>query len=92
MRNRIRILGALLATALVGLGSAPPARADVMTKKKVAKKKVAKKKVAKKKVAKKKATKKVARVPEPGTVALMGAGLVGVAVAQKLGRRKKTQR
>jgi hypothetical protein len=61
-----------------------------MTKKKVAKKKVAKKK-AKRKV-KKKAAKKVAKVPEPGTVALVGAGLVGIAVSQKLGRRKKKQR
>ena len=100
MRDRLRILGALLLAPLLGLGS-EQASAGVVTKKK-AKKKVAKKK-AKKKVAKKKAKKKVTKkkakkkvtkkkttkVSEPGTAALMGAGLVAVGAAHKLGRRKK---
>ncbi len=82
MRDRLRILGALLLAPLLGLGS-EQASAGVVTKKKTTKKK------AKKKVAKKKAKKKVTKVSEPGTAALMGAGLVAVGAAHKLGRRKK---
>jgi hypothetical protein len=78
MRDRLRILGALLAAPLLGLG-ARQASADAVTKKK-AKKKVAKRKVAKKKVMK---------VSEPGTLALLGAGLAVAGVARKMGRRKK---
>ena len=110
MRDRIRLLGALLGTALLGLGtqqavanpSGPVAKKKVKKKavkkkakkkaaKKKAKKKVAKKKVAKKKVAKKKVAKKkvAARVPEPGTAALIGAGLVATAAARKLGRQRR---
>ena len=94
MRNRIRILGALLAAVLVGVDSRP-ARADLITKKtsKKTSKKTAKKtskKVTKKtskKVSKKTGT--VVRIAEPGTVALVGAGMVVAGVAQKLGRRTK---
>ena len=83
MRDRLRILGALLLAPLLGLGS-EQASAGVVTKKKTTKKK-AKKKVAKKKTAKKRHTK----VSEPGTLALMGVGLVAAGTAHKMGRRKK---
>jgi outer membrane biosynthesis protein TonB len=130
MRDRLRILGALLTAALLGT-QAPEATAAVTQRKKVTKKaakkkatkKVAKKKatkkkatkkVAKKKATKKKATKKVAKkkvtkrkakkkvakrkvakkkvarrtqVPEPGTAALLGAGLLAAGAAHKMGRR-----
>ena len=85
MRDRLRILGALLAAPLLGLG-ATQASAGVVTKKKTKKK--AKKKTAKKKT-KKKASKKVRSVSEPGTVALVGAGVIAVGAAHKLGRRTK---
>ena len=98
MRDRLRILGALFAAPLLGLG-ATQASAGVVTKKKTkkkAKKKTAKKKTkkkAKKKTAKKKtkkkASKKVRSVSEPGTVALVGAGVIAVGAAHKLGRRTK---
>ncbi len=77
MRDRLRILGALLAAPLLGLG-ARQASADAVTKKK-----------AKKKQAKKKAKRKVMKVSEPGTLALLGAGLAAAGVARKMGRRKK---
>ena len=85
MRDRLRILGAFLAAPLLGLG-ATQASAGVVTKKKTKKK--AKKKTAKKKT-KKKASKKVRSVSEPGTVALVGAGVIAVGAAHKLGRRTK---
>ena len=90
MRDRLRILGVLIAAPLLGLGSAKSSAtvATVATKKKASKKK-AKKKVAKKKAKKKVAKKKVTKVSEPGTLALMGAGLVAAGTARKLGRRKK---
>ena len=99
MRDRLRILGVLLAAPLLGLASTKVS-AGVVTKKKTTKKK-AKKKVAKKKTkkkaskkvakkkTKKKASKKVAKVSEPATLALMGAGLVAAGASRKLGRRKK---
>ncbi len=106
MRDRIRLLGALLGTALLGLGTqqavANPSGGAV-TKKKATKKKATKKKATKKKAAKKKTKKKVAkkkvakkkvaaRIPEPGTAALIGAGLVAAGAARKLGRRSKKRR
>jgi len=118
MRDRIKILGALLAIPFLGLGSSQAVAGVVRkkatkkkvkkkakkkatkkkaTKKKATKKKATKKKAtkkkAKKKATKKKAKKKVAKTPtkvsEPGTLALMGAGLVVAGAAQKLGRRSK---
>jgi hypothetical protein len=87
MRDRLRILGVLLAIPLLGLSS-PKASAGAVSKK-TAKKKTTKKK-AKKKVAKKKVAKKTpTRVSEPRTLALMGTGLVAAGVAHKLGRRSK---
>ena len=99
MRDRLRILGALLAAPFLGLGAGQASAGTVTkkkTKKKVAKKKTkkkvakrkTKKKVAKRKTKKKVAKKKVTRVSEPGTLALMGAGLAAVGVARKMGRRK----
>jgi preprotein translocase subunit SecF len=87
MRDRLRILGALLVAPLVGFGS-EQASAGVVTKKKTTKKK-AKKKTTKKKAKKKTTKKKAKKISEPGTAALIGAGLVAVGAAHKLGRRKK---
>ena len=84
VRDRLRILAALLSASFLGLG-AKTSRAGAVTKKKAAKKKTAKKKVAKKKVAKKTAT----RVPEPGTVALLTAGAVAAGGIRKLRSRKR---
>ena len=115
MRDRIRILAALIAAPLVGFGSQQAAAGSTTaskkkvtkkkatkkkaTKKKVAKrktkkkatKKKAKKKVAKRKTKKKVAKKKVTRVSEPGTLALMGSGLVAAGVMRKLGSRRKNR-
>ena len=88
MRDRLKILGALLALPLLGLVSPKESAGGVSkkaTKKKAAKKKATKKKAAKKKVSKKSSTK----VSEPGTLALMGVGLVAAGVAHKMGRRSK---
>ena len=86
MRDRLRLLGALLATVLLGLGSAPQASAQTTTKKKAKRKR---KKKAAKKAGKKTAKKKATRVSEPGTAALLGAGLVAAGAAHKLGRRRQ---
>jgi len=119
MRDRIRILAALLAAPLVGFGSQQAAAGSTtaskkkVTKKKATKKKAtkkkakkkvakrktkkkatkkkAKKKVAKRKTKKKVAKKKVTRVSEPGTLALMGSGLVAAGVMRKLGSRRKNR-
>ncbi len=115
MRDRIRILGALLALPLLTLDSGPAAAGTTTkkkavrkkatkkkatkkkaTKKKATKKKATKKKATKKKATKKKATKKssnsVTKVPEPGTVGLVGAGLLAAGVASKFRRAKKKPR
>lgn len=94
MRDRLRILAALFAAPLVGFGSGKAAAGSTTTKKKTKKKakkktkKKARKKVAKRKT-KKKASKKVTRVSEPGTLALMGTGLVAAGAIRKLGSRRK---
>jgi len=80
-RDRLKLLGALLAIPLLGLGFSQ-ASAGVTKKK-------AKKKTAKKKVKKKAAKKRPTQVSEPGTLALMGVGLVVAGTAHKMGRRKK---
>ena len=96
MRDRLRILAALIAAPLVGFGSQQAAAGSTtaskkkVTKKKATKKK-AKKKVAKRKTKKKVAKKKVTRVSEPGTLALMGSGLVAAGVMRKLGSRRKNR-
>ena len=88
-RDRLRILGALLAAPLLGLAStqASAGATKKKTAKKTTKKKASKKKTAtsKKKVAKRPAV----RIAEPGTLGVLGAGLVAVGVARKLGSRKK---
>ena len=75
MRDRIRLLGALLAIPLLGLGSSQASAGQ--TKKKAKKK------------AKRKTKKRPTKVSEPGTLALMGAGLVVAGAAHKMGRKKK---
>ena len=85
MRDRLRILGAFLLAPVLGVASEHASAGAASKKAKRKTKKKAKKK-AKRKAAKKTATRKVS---EPGTLALMGAGLVAAGAARKLGRRKK---
>ncbi len=98
-RDILKLFSTLLAIPLFGLGSSQASaktvkkKAKKKTTKKKAKKKTTKKK-AKKKTTKKKAKKKTAKkrptkVSEPGTLALMGVGLVAAGTAHKMGRRKK---
>ena len=85
-RDILKLLSTLLAIPLFGLGSS---QASAKTVKKTATKKTTTKKTKKKTTTKKTAKKTPTRVSEPGTLALMGVGLVAAGTAHKMGRRKK---